>query len=100
MANSVDPDQMLHSAASDLGLQCLLWPGCPNTEVTFLISVHKGEMSVGSMTLLRCTVRIHFQGRILWPESICIPVQRAFFLIKVAPFENSFIPFEKGFIYL
>ena len=23
-ANSVDPDQMLHSAASDLGLQCLL----------------------------------------------------------------------------
>ena len=26
MANSVDPDQMLHSAASDLGLHCLLRP--------------------------------------------------------------------------
>ena len=26
MANSVDPDQMLHSAASDLGLHCLLGP--------------------------------------------------------------------------
>ena len=31
MANSVDPDQMLHSAASDLGLHCLQWPICPNT---------------------------------------------------------------------
>ena len=31
MANSVDPDQMPHSAASDLGLYCLLWPVCPNT---------------------------------------------------------------------
>ena len=26
MENSVDPDQMLHSAASDLGLHCLLCP--------------------------------------------------------------------------
>ena len=31
MANSVDPDQMLHSAASDLGLHCLQRPNCPNT---------------------------------------------------------------------
>ena len=31
MANSVDPDQMLHSAASDLGLHCLQMPLCPNT---------------------------------------------------------------------
>ena len=31
MANSVDPDQMLHSAASDLGLHCLQRPICPNT---------------------------------------------------------------------
>ena len=30
MANSVDPDQMPHSAASDLDLQCLLQPVCPN----------------------------------------------------------------------
>ena len=29
-ANSVDPDQMLHSAASDLDLHCLL-PVCLNT---------------------------------------------------------------------
>ena len=26
MANSIDPDQMLHSAAFDLDLHCLLWP--------------------------------------------------------------------------
>ena len=32
MANSVDPDQMLHSAASDLGLHCLQRPICPSTE--------------------------------------------------------------------
>ena len=28
MANSVDPDQMPRSAASDLGLHCLLRPVC------------------------------------------------------------------------
>ena len=32
MTNSVDPDQMLHFAASDLGLHCLLRHVCPNTE--------------------------------------------------------------------
>ena len=31
VANSVDPDEMLHSAASHLGLHCLLRPLCPNT---------------------------------------------------------------------
>ena len=31
VANSVDPDQMLHSAASDLGLHSLLRPVIPNT---------------------------------------------------------------------
>ena len=31
MANSVDPDQMPHSVASDLGLHCLQRPFCPNT---------------------------------------------------------------------
>ena len=31
MANSVDPDQMLHSAASYLDLHCLQWPICLNT---------------------------------------------------------------------
>ena len=30
MANNVDPDQMPHSVASDLGLHCLLRPVCPN----------------------------------------------------------------------
>ena len=31
VANSVDPDEMLHSAASHLGLHCLLRPVSPNT---------------------------------------------------------------------
>ena len=30
-ANSVDPDETLHSAGSHLGLHCLLSPVCPNT---------------------------------------------------------------------
>ena len=32
MANSVDPDQILPSAVSDLGLHCLLRPVFPNTK--------------------------------------------------------------------
>ena len=31
LANSVDPDQTLHSAVSDIGLHCLLRLVCPNT---------------------------------------------------------------------
>ena len=31
VANSVDPDETPHSAASHLGLYCLLRPVCPNT---------------------------------------------------------------------
>ena len=30
MANSIDPDQTLHSAVSDLGLHSLPRPLCPN----------------------------------------------------------------------
>ena len=30
MTNSVDPDETPHSAASHLGLHCLLRPVCPN----------------------------------------------------------------------
>ena len=31
VANSVDPDETPRSAASHLGLHCLLRPACPNT---------------------------------------------------------------------
>ena len=31
IANSVDPDQIPHSAVSDLGIHCLQRPICPNT---------------------------------------------------------------------
>ena len=36
MINSVDPDQMLHSVAIDLGLHCLLRPVCPTLRVIIL----------------------------------------------------------------
>ena len=32
MANNVDPNQMPHSAASDLDIHCSLMPVCPSTE--------------------------------------------------------------------
>ena len=42
VANSVDPDQMLPAAASDLGLHYLLRPVCPNTKGDYVISGSKG----------------------------------------------------------
>ena len=43
MANSVDPDETPHSAASHLGLNCLLRPVCPNTYGQYGISDLKGK---------------------------------------------------------
>ena len=37
MVNSVDPDQMLHFAASDQGLHCLLGPVCRNMQVNMVL---------------------------------------------------------------
>ena len=37
VANSVDPDQTLHSAASDLGLHCLVRPVCQTRKVGMVI---------------------------------------------------------------
>ena len=39
MANSVDPDQMLHSVASDLGLHFLFRPVSQYLEVIMVLSV-------------------------------------------------------------
>ena len=36
VANSVDPDQMLHSAASDQGLYCLLMPIYPSASSYYI----------------------------------------------------------------
>ena len=46
MANSVDLNQMLHFAASDLGLHCLQRPICPNT---MGITVHIREIKFFSL---------------------------------------------------
>ena len=39
MTNSVDPDQLLHSAASDKGLHCLLRNNCLNNEGNYGITL-------------------------------------------------------------
>ena len=38
MANSVDPDQIPHSVASDLGLHCLLSPICPSIQGNYCMA--------------------------------------------------------------
>ena len=53
MANSVDPDQMPHSVASDLGLHCLLRPVYPNTKARY------GNILEWGFELLRLS-RKHF----------------------------------------
>ena len=65
MANSVDPDETPRSAASHLGLHCLLRPVCPNTygkygKGFFLISYDAQHMKralmqfVDSIGLVQC----------------------------------------------
>ena len=51
VANSVDPDETPRSAASHLGLYCLLRPDCPNTYGKLLLqdlySVLEGSQDLG-----------------------------------------------------
>ena len=51
MAKSVDPDQILHTAASDLGLHCLQRPICPNTKgyygIYFSQNIHVSVIVAG-----------------------------------------------------
>ena len=44
VANNVDPDEMLHSAASHLGLHCLLRPVFPNTYDRY--GINKGTILI------------------------------------------------------
>ena len=53
MANSVDPDQMLQNAASDLGLHCLHGPICPNTWSYY------GKDATFSQKILTCFLFLH-----------------------------------------
>ena len=53
MTNSVDPDQMLHSVASDLGLHCLKRHICLNT----VIMIHQGPV-VQSVVSLKNSLRV------------------------------------------
>ena len=43
MRGKVDPDQMLHSAASDLGLHSLLRPICPNIQGYYVFTTMEAE---------------------------------------------------------
>ena len=62
MANSVDPDEMPHSAASHLGLNCLLRPVCPNTYGkygTCIIALHKVKIQVIIQVIIDFCTRIY-----------------------------------------
>ena len=54
MANSVSPDQMPHSVASDLGLHCLQRPAYPNTRVFMVMEIE----------IYRLRYTAHFVGSI------------------------------------
>ena len=47
MENSLDPNYMPHSVASDLGLHCLLKSLCPNTWGKYDILDHERYSNVG-----------------------------------------------------
>ena len=49
MANSVDPDQMLQSTASDLGLQCLLRPFCCILRTNMIASALKSISTISEL---------------------------------------------------
>ena len=72
MANSVDPDETPRSAASHLGLYCLLRPVCPNTYGkygTFLELYNDCHFLIPlNRTVLLC-VRRWLNGPVL----LCVP---------------------------
>ena len=74
MANSVDPDQMLHSAASDLCLHCLLRRVCLcikgkySNAIILKIYKKKNKIKIG----------IDISSKLFPEETICMKV-RAYF---------------------
>ena len=53
ISDSVDPDQLPHSVASDLGLHCLLRLVCPNTWEKYDKSVLINDMKVINRSCLQ-----------------------------------------------
>ena len=67
MANSVDPDQRPCSAASDLGLHCLLMPVHPNTWGKYSLIVILKFVLVGlKLGIFICYNSIKIQNRSKW----------------------------------
>ena len=61
IANSVDPDQMPHSVASDLGLHCLQKPTYPNTYVGLIRNTSINPMrSPRNIFFIQFSEMIHF----------------------------------------
>ena len=54
MVNSVDPDQMPHSVASDLSLHCLLRPVCPTNKGYYGIPLDSLQILYFQHPLERC----------------------------------------------
>ena len=58
VANSIDPDEMPHSAASHLGLHCLLRRVCPNTYSKYGIVVDTVCLCL-AVTILSCMLSVN-----------------------------------------
>ena len=70
MANSVDPDETPHSAASHLGLCCLLRPVCPNIYGKYgnnswnNIEIFKFSSDDGHLDIGKGSKYQHYKGRV------------------------------------
>ena len=78
MANNVDPDQTPRSAASDLGLHCMLWQSVP------IMTWVKYNMSwdIFSSVATICTVRQYVLFDNMYPATICTLSCKRFGLFK------------------
>ena len=67
VANSIDPDETPHSAASHLGLYCLLRPVCPNT-------YGKYGSKNGLVQILVQKLFWKHHKAVKWTRSICLRI--------------------------
>ena len=70
MLNSVDPDQMLHFAASDLGLHCLLMPTSQNTKGKYGKIEMRNDAGLVYMSLLTLFKSYRDNGKIIMKCSL------------------------------
>ena len=87
MANSVDPDETPRSAASHLGLNCLLRPICPNTYGKYgILKVIHYELGIMHVLHVSFAFIVHV---------CCVPL-RVLIYVKLLYMSDDFFIQQKG----